>query len=121
MFTAKMNAENDSGSMHQQYAIELRETLKTFTPMNWLFGIGFGYTYAAVFNVVLVNSGLIGMAIYLYAFLKPVLLLRADSDELALTKVGVTRHFSFYSISMCQSCFLPTTWMFLGCLASLAA
>jgi hypothetical protein len=112
IFTAKMNAENDSGSMHQQYAIELRESLKTFTPMNWLFGIGFGYTYAAVFNVVLVNSGLIGMAIYLYAFLKPVLLLRSDSEGLAL-KVGVATLFFLFYINVSEL-FLPTTWMFLG-------
>ena len=42
MFTAKMNGENDSGAIHQESAASDEETLKTFTPMNWLFGIGFG-------------------------------------------------------------------------------
>ena len=112
MFTAKMNAENVSGAMHQQSSLEMRDTLLSFTPMNWLFGVGFGYTYSAVFYVVLLNTGLIGMAIYLFAFLKPVLLLRADSDELAL-KVGVATLFFLFYLNVSEL-FLPTTWMFLG-------
>ena len=52
------------------------------------------------------------MAIYLFAFLKPVLLLRADSDELAL-KVGVATLFFLFYLNVSEL-FLPTTWMFLG-------
>ena len=80
--------------------------------MNWLFGVGFGYTYSAVFYVVLLNTGLIGMAIYLYAFLKPVLLLRADGEGLAL-KVGIAILFFLFYLNVSEL-FLPTTWMFLG-------
>jgi hypothetical protein len=112
MFTAKMNGENESGAMHQQSAIEMRETLVSFTPMNWVFGVGFGYTYSMVFYVILLNTGLIGMAVYLYSFLKPVLLLRADSEGLGL-KVGVATLFFLFYLNVSEL-FLPTTWMFLG-------
>ena len=33
--------------------------------MNHLFGIGFGYYYGGVFKAVLVNTGWIGMIVYL--------------------------------------------------------
>jgi hypothetical protein len=112
IFTAKVNAENESGAIHQQSAMAMNDFLKTFTPMNWLFGVGFGYSYAAVFYVVLLNTGLIGVAIYLYAFLKPVLLLRPDNEGLAL-KVGVATLFFLFYINVSEL-FLPTTWMFLG-------
>jgi hypothetical protein len=80
--------------------------------MNRLFGIGFGYFYGAVFNSVLINTGWIGMMVYLYAFLKPAFLLRSDNEGLAL-KVGVATLFFLYLINVSEL-FLPTTWMFLG-------
>jgi hypothetical protein len=80
--------------------------------MNHLFGIGFGYYYGSVFTAVLINTGWIGMIVYLYAFLKPAILLRSDSVGLAL-KVGVVTLFFLYFINVSEL-FLPTTWMFLG-------
>jgi hypothetical protein len=112
MFTAKMNAENESGAIHQNSEQAMNDTIKTFTLMNLLFGIGFGYAYAGVFNVVFLNSGLIGMAVYLYGFLKPVLLLRSDGEALPL-KVGVATLFFLFYLNVSEL-FLPTTWMFLG-------
>jgi hypothetical protein len=50
--------------------------------------------------------------IYLYAFLKPVILLRADHGGLAF-KVAVATIFFLYFINVSEL-FLPTTWMFLG-------
>src|SRR6266481_5830248 len=76
MFTAKLSADNTSGDLHQEAAQATSETAKTFTFMNRLFGIGFGYYYGSVFTVILVNTGWIGLAVYCYAFLKPVLLLQ---------------------------------------------
>ena len=80
--------------------------------MNHLFGIGFGYCYAGVYYAVLMNTGWIGMIVYVYAFLKPVIFLRSDHAGLAL-KVGIATLFFLFYISVSEL-FLPTTWMFLG-------
>jgi hypothetical protein len=112
MFTSKLSGENDSGHIRQNFAESLAETSQTFTLMNRLFGIGFGYLYSGVFSAVLVNTGWIGMAVYCYAFLKPVIFLRADQAGLAL-KVGIATLFFLFYISVSEL-FLPTTWMFLG-------
>jgi hypothetical protein len=112
MFTDKLNAANESGEIHQAAAQAMHDTANTFTFANHLFGIGFGYFYGAVFNALLINTGWIGIAVYLYGFLKPVLLLRPDRGGLAL-KVGVATLFFLYYINVSEL-FLPTTWMFLG-------
>jgi hypothetical protein len=112
MFTAKLNGENESGQIHQDALEATNDTVKTFTIMNRLFGIGFGYFYGSVFNALLVNTGWIGLIIYCYAFLKPAILLRPDNEGLAL-KVGVLTLFFLYYINVSEL-FLPTTWMFLG-------
>jgi hypothetical protein len=112
MFTAKLNGDNNSGEIHQAAAQAMKDTAKTFTFMNRLFGIGFGYFYGTVFNAVLINTGWIGVIVYIYAFLRPAILLRADDGGLAL-KVGVVILFFLYYINVSEL-FLPTTWMFLG-------
>ena len=112
MFTAKLNADNSSGDIHQAGAEAMNDTVKTFTFMNRLFGIGFGYYYGSVFSAVMVNTGWIGLIVYFYAFLKPAILLRSDNRGLAL-KVGVATIFFLYCINVSEL-FLPTTWMFLG-------
>jgi hypothetical protein len=112
MFTAKMNADNTSGDIHQEATQAMNETVKTFTFMNRLFGIGFGYYYGSVFSAVLINTGWIGIIAYCYAFLRPVILLRPDSGGLAL-KVGIATLFFLYFVNVSEL-FLPTTWMFLG-------
>jgi hypothetical protein len=112
IFTAKLNGASDSGEIHQVTAEAMNHTIGTFTVMNHLFGIGFGYFYGSVFNAVLVNTGWIGVIVYLYAFLKPAILLQAGNGGLAL-KVGVATLFFLYFINVSEL-FLPTTWMFLG-------
>jgi hypothetical protein len=112
IFTAKLNAENTSGDLHQASTQAMNDTIKTFTFMNHLFGIGFGYFYGSVLTAVLINTGWIGAIVYFYAFLKPALLLGSDNEGLAL-KVGVATLFFLYCINVSEL-FLPTTWMFLG-------
>ena len=80
--------------------------------MNRLFGIGFGYYYGGVYYAILVNTGWIGMIVYCYAFLKPVIFLRSEHGALAL-KVGIATLFFLFYVSVSEL-FLPTTWMFLG-------
>jgi hypothetical protein len=112
MFTAKMSGENASGHDRQQSGLAMREQVETFSLMNRLFGIGFGYYYGGVFYSVLVNTGWIGMLVYCYAFLKPVIFLRSEHGAIAL-KVGVAILFLLFKLSVSEL-FLPTTWMFLG-------
>jgi hypothetical protein len=112
MFTAKLNGENNSGEARLDNHQALSDSSQTFTFMNRLFGIGFGYYYGGVFYAVLVNTGWIGMLVYCYAFLKPVILLRPDHEGLALKVALATLFFLFY-ISVSEL-FLPTTWMLLG-------
>jgi hypothetical protein len=112
IFTNKINGEAGSGDMHQAANDAMIATLKTFTPMNAIFGIGFGYYYGSVLTTMLINTGLIGLAIYCYAFLKPAILLRSNDGGLAL-KVGIATIFFLYCINVSEF-FLPTTWMFLG-------
>jgi O-Antigen ligase len=112
MFTEKMNGENNSGQTREDNWDATQETLKTFTLMNRLFGIGFGYYYGGVYYAILVNTGLIGMLVYFYAFLKPVIFLRPDHTALAF-KVALAALFFLFYISVSEL-FLPSTWMFLG-------
>ena len=112
MFTAKLSSANESGEIHEAARIATQNALNTFTVMNHLFGIGFGYFYGAVFTAALVNTGWIGVIVYCYAFLRPALLLRPENGGLAL-KVAIATLFFLYYVNVSEL-FLPTTWMFLG-------
>ena len=112
MFTAKFRGENDSGHGRIEHGLATSEAEQTFALLNRLFGIGFGYHYGGVFFAILVNTGWIGMTVYLYAFLKPVILLPPYGAELAF-KVCIATLFILFFISVSEL-FLPTTWMFLG-------
>src|ERR1700730_1975591 len=111
IFTDKLGGQNDSGAIHQAAEQATSETVQTFSLMNRLFGIGFGYFYGNVFNNIFINAGWIGLAIYLSAFLKPVIFLRSDQEGLGL-KVSVAALFFLFYINVSEL-FLPTTWMFL--------
>jgi hypothetical protein len=112
MFGAKLSGDNTSGQLRQEAGAAMQDEASTFSFMNRLFGIGFGYYYGGVFYAILVNTGWIGMIIYFYAFLKPVICLRPDHGALAL-KVGMAALFFLFYASVSEL-FLPTTWMFLG-------
>lgn len=112
MFTNKFGGQNDSGEVHRNTAEAMSETVSTFSILNRIFGIGFGYYYGSVVTTILVNTGWIGLAVYCFAFLKPAILLRPETGSLGL-KVGVASLFFLYLINVSEL-FLPTTWMFLG-------
>ena len=77
MFAAKFRGENLSGQGRMEHAAAAADAENTLTFLNRFFGIGFGYHYGGVYSAILMNTGLIGMAVYCYAFLKPVFLLPA--------------------------------------------
>ena len=112
MFVAKFRGENLSGQGRIAHAAAAADTENTLTLLNRIFGIGFGYHYGGVYFAILMNVGLIGMAVYCYAFLKPVFLLPANSGSVAF-KVSLATLFVLFYISVSEL-FLPTTWMFLG-------
>ena len=112
MFAAKLKGENLSGQGRLEHAAAAADAENTFTFLNRLFGIGFGYHYGGVYFAILMNTGWIGMAVYCYAFLKPVFLLPADSRSIPF-QVSLATFFFLFFISVSEL-FLPTTWMFLG-------
>ena len=112
MFVAKLSGENLSGQARMETSAATADTEGTLTLLNRLFGIGFGYHYGGVYFAILMNTGWIGMAVYCYAFLKPVFLLPADSGGIAF-KVSLATLFVLFYISVSEL-FLATTWMFLG-------
>ena len=112
MFVAKLRGENLSGQGRMEHAAAAVDAENTLTVLNRIFGIGFGYHYGGVYFAVLMNTGWIGMAVYSYAFLKPVFLLPADGGGIAF-KVSLATLFVLFYISVSEL-FLATTWMFLG-------
>jgi hypothetical protein len=112
MFGAKLRGESLSARAREEQSAATADAEATLTLLNRLFGIGFGYHYGGVYFAILMNTGWIGMAVYCYAFLKPVFLLPADSRGIPL-KVSLATLFVLFHISVSEL-FLPTTWMFLG-------
>lgn len=112
MFAAKFRGENLSGQGRMEHAAAAADAENTLSLLNRIFGIGFGYHYGGVYFAILMNTGLIGLAVYCYALLKPVFLLPADGGGIAF-KVSLATLFVLFYISVSEL-FLATTWMFLG-------
>jgi hypothetical protein len=112
MFAAKLRGENLSGQGRMEHSAAAADAEATLTLLNRLFGIGFGYHYGGVHFALLMNTGLIGIALYYYAFLKPVFFLPVDNGGIAF-KVSLATLVVLFYISVSEL-FLPTTWMFLG-------
>jgi hypothetical protein len=112
LFNQKFSGDNDSGKVRLNGVAALHDLLEKFTISNWLFGIGFGYTYLSVFLELLVNTGLIGLIIFLSILFRPILFLpiRPESEGL---KLGLLAIAILFSLSLSEL-FLPTTWLFLG-------
>ena len=89
-----------------------QELLSGFSPMNWMFGIGFGYSYNQISLAMLTNTGLIGFAIYCFLFLRPVFGLPRHGIYGAL-KTGIFGLFFLCNLTLSEF-FLATSWMFLG-------
>jgi hypothetical protein len=112
IFEDKLSGNNDSGKMRLEGVSAAYALLDTFSLPNWLFGIGFGYTYLNVFLGLLVNTGLIGLGAFLWTLFKPLTLLPIKTEHEGL-KLGLIALAILSSLSLSEL-FLPTTWMFLG-------
>jgi O-Antigen ligase len=112
MFEDKVSGENQSGHMRMESNENTKELFNSFTPMNWLFGIGFGYAYNQVSTAVLTNTGIIGFIIYCFAFLKPVWSLPRQGVYGGY-KICMFGTFFLFNLTLSEF-FLATTWMFLG-------
>jgi hypothetical protein len=112
MFGDKISGDTESGQMRVESDLNTKELFSSFSPMNWLFGIGFGYAYNQVSSAVLTNTGIIGIIIYCFLFLKPIW---------CLPRLGIYGGYKTCIFGLFFLCnltlselFLPTTWMFLG-------
>jgi hypothetical protein len=113
LFRDKFYGDNDSGRDHQRQINALTDLLGTFSPVNWIFGVGLGYVYTNATIAVLFDGGLIGLVVFIYLFWKPILGLRGrDAESLGL-KSALFGMFVAFTINVSEL-YLPTTWMFLG-------
>jgi hypothetical protein len=112
LFGDKISGENQSGQMRVEANLNTRELFDSFSPMNWIFGLGFGYSYNQVSNAILANTGIIGFIIYCFAFLKPVWSLPREGVYGGY-KTCIFGLFFLFNLTLSEL-FLPTTWMFLG-------
>ena len=48
MFGDKISGDTQSGHMRVESSINTQELFSSFSLMNWIFGLGFGYTYNQV-------------------------------------------------------------------------
>jgi O-Antigen ligase len=112
MFGDKISGENESGRMRMESDLNTKELFNSFSPMNWLFGIGFGYAYNQVTNAILINTGIIGFIVYCFAFVKPVWCLPRQGAYGGY-KTCIFGLFFLFNLTLSEF-FLATTWMFLG-------
>jgi hypothetical protein len=112
MFIDKYNADNDSGAIRKENSERVDDLYQTFTIPNWIFGIGFGYAYLNIYGDLIVNTGLIGVAVFIWVFVRPLFLLPTRPGYEGL-KSGLLSLLILCQVSLSEF-YLPTTWMFLG-------
>jgi hypothetical protein len=112
MFADKFSGDNPSGAARIEANEEAHDFFGHFSVMNWLFGIGFGYSYNQVSSAILANTGIIGFIIYCFAFLKPVWCL-PRCGLYGGYKTCIFGTFLLFNLTLSEF-FLPSTWMFLG-------
>jgi hypothetical protein len=112
MFEDKINGENQSGAMRMEASLGLQELYESFTLPNWIFGIGFGNAYLGIFDGLLVNTGLIGLGVFIWTLGRPAWSLPTAPGYEGL-KAGILSILILSRLSLSEL-FLPTTWMFVG-------
>jgi hypothetical protein len=112
LFGDKISGENDSGHLRVEASLNTQDLFRSFSLMNWIFGIGFGYSYNQVTNAILANTGIVGFMLYCFAFLRPVCSL-PRRGVYGGYKTCIFGLFLLFNLTLSEL-FLPTTWMFLG-------
>jgi hypothetical protein len=112
MFEDKFSGNNFSGKSRLDSAEGLKALLLSFDAGNWLFGIGFGGAYLSVFNGLVVNTGIVGLCVYVYLIFKPAIFLPIQHGSEGL-KMAMVALIILSSLSLSEL-FIPTTWMFLA-------
>jgi hypothetical protein len=112
LFEDKLSGDTVSGQDRLKNIEDYEILFSNFSLINWIFGIGFGYVYFSLLWSITANTGLLGIATFLYAFLKPGYLLpRANRSE--WLKISMIAIVIVVAITLTEL-FIPTTWMFLG-------
>ncbi len=112
IFGSKFSGDNMSGKMRLDEAMAVHDLFASFTVPNWLFGVGFGYVYESVFAEVLIDTGIVGLGLFLFILFRPIILLPIRQGAEGL-KLGLLAIAILFGLSLSEL-FLPTTWMFLG-------
>jgi hypothetical protein len=112
MFLDKFNGDNNSGAMRIDSTASKNDLYRSFTIPNWIFGVGFGYSYMSIYDALLVNTGVIGLGVFLWMFIRPLIFLPARPGYEG-HKAGLLGILIMCGLSLSEL-FLPTTWMFLG-------
>ena len=112
IFEDKISGHNESGEDRVESGQAIDQLLGSFNVGNWIFGIGFGYVYSTIYNGLLVNTGIIGLGVFLWIFWRALWLLpiRAGYEG---HKAGLLALAILSGVSLSEF-FLPPTWMFIG-------
>ena len=108
----KVSGDTESGRERLKNIEDYKTLFAQFGILNWIFGVGFGYLYFSLLWSLTANTGLLGVGIFLFAFLKPAFLLPREphSEWLKISMVAIVM---VVGITLSEL-FIPTTWMFLG-------
>ena len=112
LFQDKFAGDTVSGKGRFESMASYLALFAQFNPINWLFGIGFGYTYFSLPWSLTANVGLVGVGCFLFAFLKPIFSLPSDGFSEAL-RVSLFNIVVVIILTLSEA-FIPTTWMFIG-------
>jgi hypothetical protein len=111
MFAEKLLGHSTSGERRWFEVIYPLRYFSELPLINQLFGIGFGTTYERTLRV-LIDLGLLGLALYVLFFAWP--LLRLPSKPSLIGIKAAVAALMFYYMTGVGEIFYPSAWMFLG-------
>ena len=112
LFLDKVSGDTESGRDRLNSIEDFKSLFAQFGVLNWIFGVGFGYLYFSLLWSLTANTGLIGVCAFVFAFLKPAVLLPREPKSEWL-KISMVAILVVVAITLSEL-FIPTTWMFLG-------
>lgn len=109
----KLSGQDTSGGERTQYMQQHIDYFMNMPFFNKLFGLGFGYARSTdFFSTLLVNTGVIGIALFTLLFFYPVFKLGKTDKEVGL-KYSLIVLYIAMMISVPEFSYL-STWLFLG-------